>query len=66
MPMNLNTCVTDEEIEHDSAGLQTLRTPCSVQEHSLATGLLGHMVFPNAYIDLSLNLLGTMFEPMRQ
>ena len=23
MPMNLNTCVTDEEIEHDSAGLQT-------------------------------------------
>ena len=63
--MNLNICVTDEEIEHDLTGLQT-QDPLQCVGAQSGHWVSGHMVFPNAYIDLSPNLLGTMLEPMRQ
>ena len=65
MPMNLNICVTDEEIEHDLTGLQT-QDPLQCVGAQSGHWVIGPYGIPNAYIDLSPNLLGTMLEPMRQ
>ena len=66
MPMNLHTCVTDEEIEHDSAGLQTQDPLQCAGAQSGHWAIRPHGISQCIYIDLSLNLLGTMLEPMRQ
>ena len=63
MPMNLNICFTDAEIEHDSTGLQDPLQCVGAQSCHWAIGQHG---ISQCIIDLSPNLRGTMLEPMRQ